>query len=851
MIRITLDNLWARKFRLFASSIAVLVGVAFMSGTLVLADTMGRTFDGLFADIFDGVDVVVRGEQAISDDQFTFGGGTRPRFGDEVIEAVAEVDGVAVAGGEVEGYAQLVGSDGEPIGDPMGAPTLGIIWTDIEEINPLNLVDGRAPSGVDEVVIDRGSASSGELSVGDVTTVLTSSGPLEVTIVGIATWGEVDSPLGASITAWDLTSAQEVLAEPGRIDAISIVADEGVGQAELRDRVAEVVPEGVEVITGEDITAENQSEVREQLGFFNTFLLIFALIALFVGAFIIYNTFSILVAQRSREMALLRAVGASRRQVLGATLLEAVVIGLIASVLGMVAGIGVAGLLKGLLAAVGLEVPAGGTVVTPGTVIAAFVAGLGVTVAAAIIPARRASRVAPMAALSAAAIEAPARSVVRSVSGLAVTALGIVLIAAGLFLDIDNAVAFVGLGAAVTFIGVAVIGPLLARPAARLLGAPLLRWRGVAGKLARQNAMRNPRRTASTAAALMIGVALVAFFTIFAESFRASVSEAIGESFRGDVVVDSGSFGDGGFGPDLNQEIDGLDGVAATSPLRFAPAEVDGESTVLVAVDPSALEQIFDIGVEEGSLAELDGGSIALHRDAADDEGIEVGDSVAVRFVEGGDQELRVGVVFSNRDLVGSDHVVGTAVFDAYAPGQSDLLLLVDLVDGAESDEVRAAIEEVAAAYPTASVLDLGEFADQQAASFDPILGLIYVLLALAVLVALLGIANTLALSIHERTRELGLLRAVGMTRRQLRSSVRWEAAIIAVFGSLLGLVIGLFFGWVLILALSDEGFAEFRVPLVQLGIITLLATLAGVLAAVIPARRAARLDVLDALASE
>ncbi len=851
MIRITLDNLWARKFRLLASSVAVLVGVAFMSGTLVLADTMGRTFDGLFADIFEGVDVVVRGEQAVDDDQFTFGGGTRPRFDEAVVELVAAVDGVAAAGGEVEGYAQIVGGDGEPLGDPMGAPTLGVIWSDIEQINPLELVDGRAPGAVDEVVIDRGSSRAGDLAVGDATTVLTVSGPVEVTVVGIATWGEVDSPLGASITAWDLASAQEVLGEPGRLDAISVVAEDRVGQAELRDRIAEVVPEGTEVITGEAITAEGQSEVREALGFFNTFLLVFALIALFVGSFIIYNTFSILVAQRSREMALLRAVGASRQQVLGATLLEAAVIGLIASVLGLVAGVGVAGLLKGLLAALGLEVPAGGTVVTAGTVVAAFVAGLGVTVAAAIIPARRASMVAPVAALSAAAVEAPTRSLGRSIAGLAVTAFGILLIASGLFLEVDNAVVFVGLGAAVTFVGVAVIGPLLARPAARFLGAPLPRWRGVAGKLARQNAMRNPRRTASTAAALMIGVALVAFITIFAESARASVREAIGESFRGDIVVDSGSFGDGGFGPDLNDGVRGIEGVAATSPLRIAPASVDGESTVFVAVDPSALEQIFDIGVEAGSLAELDGRSVALHRDAADDRGIGVGDTLAVRFVEGGEQELRVGAVFSNRDLVGSDHVVATEVLDTYAPGQGDLLVLVDVADDVAPEQVRAAIEEVAAAYPTASVLDLGEFADQQAASFDPILGLVYVLLALAVLVALLGIANTLALSIHERTRELGLLRAVGMTRRQLRSSVRWEAVIIAVFGSLLGLVIGLFFGWVMVRALAEDGFTEFRVPLVQLLLIAVIATLAGVLAAVIPARRAARLDVLDALAAE
>lgn len=850
MIRITLDNLWARKFRLLASSMAVLVGVAFMSGTLVLADTMGRSFDGLFTDAFDGVDVVVRAEPALAEDQFQFGGGSRPRFDDALIDTVATVDGVAAAGGEVEGFAQLIGADGEPIGDPMGAPQLGVVWPEIDQINPMVLVDGRAPDGVGEVVIDRGSSNAGELSVGDTTLVLTAAGPFEVTIVGVATWGDVDSPLGASITAWDLAAAQQVLAEPGRIDAISVVAD-GVSQSELRDLIAQVVPDGIEVITGADITEENQSAVREGLAFFNTFLLTFALIALFVGSFIIYNTFSILVAQRSREMALLRAVGASKGQVLGATLLEAAAIGLVASVVGLVAGVGVAGLLKGLFALIGLEVPAGGTVVSGGTVVAAFVAGLGVTLSAAIIPARRAARIPPVAALSAAAVEAPAKSVLRSVAGVAVTALGVALLAAGLFAEVDNAVAIVGAGALVTFVGVAVIGPLLARPAARLLGAPLARWRGVAGKLARQNAMRNPRRTASTAAALMIGVALVAFITIIAESTRASVREAIGESFRGDIVVNSGSFGFGGFGPDLNEQIAGVDGVAATSPLRVAPAEVDGTASVLVGVDPTALEQIFDIGVESGGLAGFDERSIAVHRDAAETAAVGVGDTLEVRFVEGGLQQMTVGAVFSNRDLVGSDHVVGTSAFDAYAPGQGDLLVLVDLDDTADLADVTGQIEAAAASYPNASVLDQTEFADQQAASFDPILGLVYVLLALSVLVALLGIANTLALSIHERTRELGLLRAVGMTRRQLRSSIRWEAVIIAVFGSLLGLLIGLFFGRVMVTALADEGFSQFRAPLLQLLVITLLATLAGVVAAALPARRAARLDVLDALESE
>ena len=852
MIRITFTNLWARRYRLLASSIAVLIGVAFMSGTLVLADTMGRTFDGLFTDVYAGTDVVVRGESSFEEtDQINFGASSRPRIDDALVDTLAEVDGVAAAVGEVEGYAQIVGSDGEPLGDPMGAPTLGVVWTDVEELNPMNLVEGRAPSGTGEVVIDRKSSTDGALSVGDTTSVLTAAGPVEVTVVGVATWGEVDSPLGASIAAFDLPTAQELIGEPGRVDAVSLVAEDGWSQEELRDRVAEAVPDGVEVATGAEVTEEGQSDVREALGFFNTFLLTFALVALFVGSFIIYNTFSILVVQRSREMALMRAVGASRTQVLTSTLIEAAVIGLIASVLGLVAGIGVAGLLKGLLAALGLEIPAGGTVVTGGTVLAAFAAGLLVSLAAAFIPARHAARVSPVEALSAAAVETPTRSVLRTAIGVLLTAAGVTLIVVGLFVDMDSPVAAVGPGVAITFFGVATLGPLLARPAARLLGAPLPRIKGVAGRLARETAMRNPRRTASTAAALMIGVALVAFISIFAESARASIRATIEDSFRGDFVVDSGSFGFGGFSPNLARDLNDLDEVAAASPVRMTPVEVDGEQTYLVGVDTTVVEDIFDVGIESGSLDDLEVGAVAVFDDRAETDGLRIGDTLPARFIEGGDQELRVAAPFSNRDLVGGDYAVDIDTFDEFAPGTLDMSVFVAAADGVDSDRVRAAIDEVTAAYPTASVLDLTEYQEQQADSLNQILGLVYVLLALAVLVALLGIANTLALSIHERIRELGLLRAVGMSRRQLRSTVRWEAVIIAVFGSLLGLVVGLFFGWVMVEALGDSGFSRFELPLAELVIITALAALAGVVAAVGPARRAAKLQVLDSLAAE
>jgi putative ABC transport system permease protein len=850
MLRTTLTNLRARKLRVFMTSLAVLLGVAFMAGTMVLSDTMARSFDGLFDDIYAGTSAVVRGE-AVFDSSDPFGAPARPSVDEAIVDLVAGVDGVAAAVGDIEGYAQIVGNDGKAIGNPgQGAPTFGLAWPAFDELNPLTLVEGRAPERGDEAVIDKASADAGNLSVGDTTVLLTAAGPSLITIVGIAKWGDSDSPLGASLAALVPEYAQELLVGPGRVSQVAVIADPGVSQEEVRDRIAVVLPDGLEVVTGTEITSESQEEVRRLISFFGTFMLTFALIALFVGSFIIYNTFSILVAQRNREMALMRAIGASRAQVLGSLLLEALVVGVIASVLGLVAGIGVAEMLKGLLAALGMEVPAGGVVITRGTVIAAFVAGVVVSLGAAVLPARKASRIPPVAAMSDVAFTGVSRIRRRSLIGAAVVAVGAVLLFGGLFGDSGNGLQLVAFGAAIIFIGVAVLGPIIALPVSRLLGAPLARFRGVTGTLARENALRNPKRTASTASALMIGVALVGFITIFAASARTSLDQIIDRSFRGDFVIDSGTFGAGGFDPGLAQSLNALDEVAAASPLRISQVEVDESVTWVIAVDPAVIDEVFDVGVVAGSLDDLDASSLAVWDETAAKEGWEVGDTVSVLFPETGRQEFRVEVLFDNRELVGGSYAMSTAAFDENVPVRLDTAIYVAAATGVSPDDARFAIEAVTAAYPTATVLDQTEFKAAQSASFNQLLGLVYVLLFLAIFIALLGIANTLALSIFERTHELGLLRAVGMTRAQLRSSVRWESVIIAVFGSLLGLAIGVFFGWALVQALHDEGITAFVVPYGQLLFLVVLAAIAGVLAAVLPARRAARLDMLAAMAT-
>lgn len=845
MYNLILKNLAARKLRLLITSIAVLLGVAFMAGTLVFTDTIGKTFDDMFADANKGTDGYVRG-QLVFDDELL--GEQRPRVDASLIDSIREIDGVRAAEGYSEAYAQIVGADGTAIGNPdMGAPVLGGPWVTDDGLNPFDIVDGRPPAAAGEVVIDVHSADQGDLAVGDSTTVLTQAGPQPVTVVGTVDFAGADSPGGASVTLFTPEEAQRLLTSPGKVDAIKIAAEDGISERELADRVAQVMPNDVEVLTGAEITKETQDAVKDDMSFFNVFLMVFAVIALFVGSFIIYNSFSILVAQRKKEMALLRAIGAGRRQVLSSVLVESLVVGVLASVAGLATGVGVAIGLKSLLSAMGLDLPSGPVVVTSATVITALVAGVGVSLLSAIFPARRASKVPPIAALRDVAFDRSASSRRRVVSGLAVTGLGVAAMGAGLFGGAG--LVPVGAGAAVVFLGVAVLGPVLARPLSRVLGAPLPRLRGVSGNLARENAMRNPKRTSTTAAALMIGVALVGFITILASSTNASITQTVDRGFSGDLVVSGGDSPAGGLSTELAVQLSGLPELDAVTGLRIAAVRVDGAGDIVNGVDPAALQQIFDLEVTEGSLADLGSGRIAVFADRAADEGWALGDTVPVEFAETGVQQLTVAALF-DQNFAG-DYFVGLDTFAANVADQFDRQVLVSVADGVSLATARAAVEQLTDAYPQAEVQDREQFKEAKVANVETILNLVYALLALAVFIALLGIANTLALSIFERTRELGLLRAVGMTRQQLRATVRWEAMIIALLGTVLGLTIGTGFGWAIVKALEDDGLQVFDIPVGQLAVVAGIAAVAGVAAAVLPARRAAKLEILGAITTD
>jgi putative ABC transport system permease protein len=845
MFKTTLKNLAAHKLRLLTTSLAVLLGVAFMAGTLVLTDTIGKKFDGLMGDLNAGTSVHVRSD-VTSDSQVM--GVQRGRLDASLIDTVAAVDGVKTVEGSIEGYARIVDKDGKPMGNPnMGAPTIGTSWFTDEGLNPTELVAGTAPVDDDQVVIDKASADKAGFEVGERATVLTNAGTLTPEIVGIATFAGEDSAGGASFVMFTPEAAQANLTEPGKVDAIRAVADEGVSDADLAARIEQVMPGRTEVLTGAEITKEDQDELKQDMSFFNNFLLVFALIALFVGSFIIYNSFSIIVAQRGKEMALLRAIGASRRQVLGSVLLEAVAVGAIASIVGIGAGMGVAAGLKELFEMMGVDIPAGPVVVTTKTIVVSLVAGFGVSVASAVFPARRASKVPPIAAMRDLAHDDSSSSRTRKVLGTVLAVSGVGAMAAGLG---ASGLAFVGLGAALMFAGVVVLGPVLAKPVSWLIGAPLPRFKGMAGTLARENAMRNPKRTSATAAALMIGVTLVVFISIIGSSTRASNDASLKESFTGDLVVSAGGTLDGGLSTDVAEKLSAAPELHAVSGLRMASAEVDGTGQPLLSADVEAIQQIVDIEVSAGSFDDLGATQIAVDEEIAEDKGWKVGDTLPVAFAETGEQQFTVAALYEGSRTLGQ-YFVGLPAYEANVANQFDSSVFVTFADGVDTEAGRAAVTSVTDGYPQAEVLDRDEFAAAQSQQLDMILNLIYALLALAVFIALLGIANTLALSIFERTRELGLLRAVGMTRRQLRAAVRWEAVIIALLGTTLGLALGMVFGWAMVEGLSSEGLTTFELPTTQLVLVTVIAALAGIGAAILPARRASRLDVLEAIITD
>lgn len=832
MFTLTIKELAARKLRLLTTAFAVLLGVAFMAGTLIFTDTIGKTFDNALARANAGVDAYVRTPSEIDLGY----GAPGPRLDASLADAVRAVPGVDQIALRINGYAQLVGRDGKPVGDVSKSPAFGTNWVTVDELNPYELAEGSAPTADDQIVVDKASADKAGYRPGDVATVLTKEAPRQFTIAGIARFGTSDSPAGATAVLFTDATAADLLATPGQAHAIALTGDAGVPQAELAAAVQAAVGNDVEVITGAALIGQEQAALGEDLAQFDMIAMVFAGVAVFVAAFIINNTFSITVAQRTREMAMLRAIGASGRQVKRSVLLEAVVVGSLASGAGLAAGLGIATGLRQLMSAFGFDMPDGSMVISTSAIAGSFAVGVGVTLLSAWLPARRAARIAPTAAMRDASIDRSAASVSRAVIGSVVTVGGVAAVVAG----VQGELALVALGALATFVGALALGPVLARPVSAAFGV-LLRTRGVGGELATRNAMRNPKRTARTASSLTIGVALVGFMTVFASSAKTSLAGSLETDFTGTHIVEAGASDfSAGISSDLADELRVTPGVVAVTQARMIPAIVDGEPTEqFFAFDATTVDELFDLGSVSGDLDGLGADGIAVSKDHADERGWTIGSPVTATF-PGGTATFVVDAIYDgSTDWVGK-MFVDLNGFRAHGGDELDYRVYVS------GDET--AIAAVAGAYASADVLDKDAFLDLVSQEVDTMLGLFYALLMLAVVIALLGIANTLALSIFERTREIGLLRAVGMTRWQVRSSVRWESIIIAVFGTALGLALGVFLGWAMVGAMSDTGIDTLSVPVGSLAMVTAIAAVAGAAAAVMPSRRAARLDVLQAL---
>jgi putative ABC transport system permease protein len=853
MFRVIVRGLLARKFRLFATALAVTLGVAFMAGTMVLTDTIGHTFNDLSTGVYRGTDAEVRAK-AVFNGPAMSGGEQRPLISSWLVPALSRVPGVAAAEGSAYGYARLTGKNGKALGNPAaGAPTLGGNWNLVKQLNPWTLADGHPPEAANQVVIDAKSATDGHLRVGDMTTVLALGPPQRYRVVGIVKFGTADSPGGASVALFTMPVAQRLVAGPGKLTSVLFVAKPGVSQQQLAASLRHKLPHGLEAVTGATVTKEMQDSFQQAMGFFNTFMMIFAVIALLVGSFMIFNTFSITVAQRTRENGLLRALGASKRQVIGTVVAEAAVVGIIASAIGLAAGIAVAAGLEALLNALGFGLPAGGIVFSIRTVIVAGLAGLTVTLVAAQSPARKAAKVSPVAAMH----QVPAGSTgygskQRIFVGAALLVLGVAALFTGLFTHVGSQVVIVGAGALLVFFAVSVLGRTVSLPLSRAVGAPLPRLRGIPGKLARANAMRNPKRTAASASALMIGVGLVGFITILASSTTASINSTIDRSFAGDIVIDSGAGLSGGIDPALAQRLAQLPQVSAVAGVRGGLAEIFGAPEQIAAVDPQTIGKIFHVGSMQGSTGGLGRSGIAIYRDVATAHHLKVGSAVPVVFRDTGPRTLRVALIYGDSTAAPAQrYFLGTSAFDANFALHYDSAVVIQKAPGTSTAAALKAVRAIATKYSGTSVMDQTAFKAARTKPFQQLLTLVYVLLALAIFIALLGIGNTLALSIFERTRELGVMRAVGMTRRQLRATIRWESVIIAVQGTILGLLVGMFFGWALVLAMKSQGITVFSLPVLSLVTVVVLAAIAGVVAAILPSRRAAKLNILQAIASE
>jgi putative ABC transport system permease protein len=849
MTKVALRGLAQRKLRAFVTALAVLLGVAFIAGSYVLTDTINRSFDEIFDVAYEGTDVAISSSTTAQTDA-----ADPPAFPAGYLNRVRQVDGVEKAAGGIFSLVRFVDAEGDPLSTGFAPEFVASVAP--EPFETLTYVEGQAPRTRNETSIDESTADREGLEIGGTLRIAGEAGVKPYRIVGIQRLGDTSSG-GSGTAQLTLPEAQRLTGKEGEFDGISVEAAPGVSPDELSRQIREVLPRRVIVETGTQAAARQSQDVKDDLSFFRIILLVFGGVALLVGSFLIFNTFSITIAQRIRELGMLRTLGATRGQILRGMLLEATLIGAVGSLIGVVAGIGFAGALNAIFKTFGIDLPNTGTVIEARTIIVSIVVGLVVTFAAAISPAVRATRVSPMAALLEAELpEGRAHGrLFTAVAALFVVG-GIALAVVGVFGVVGEsgaAAGAVGGGAVVTLLGVSMFSPRLVRPLASLAGWPLERLRGITGRLARENTVRKPGRTAVTAAALMIGLAVVVFVTVFAAGINASIGNAIDRNFQGELVLQN-TDGFSPISPQAAREAERVQGVQTVSSLSLAGGVYDGKDIMVSGVDAATVSDVLSLDWEEGSpatLSSLPARGAVLDEAWANSNNVDVGERVRIRTPFERAVTLTVeGTLKDNADLLGNVVTTEETLRTDFGTRQPSMTF-IRLAPGADAAAVQDAISRVVEQrFPTVDTLNQQELKDNLEQQINQLVAFFYVLLALAIVISLLGIVTTLALSIHERTRELGLLRAVGMSRRQVKRLVRYESVITALIGAILGTVLGIVFAALVSRPLADEGF-ELAYPVGTLIVLLVLAALAGVLAAIWPARRAAKLDVLQAVAYE
>ncbi len=855
MLALALRGLAARKLRGALTAFAILLGVAMIAGTFMLKGSLDTAFDDIFADANEGIDVTVQPKLAFDSGFDTPESGVAVPAG--LVKRVARIDGVEQAAGDIadDTSIAILDPNGDRIGPASGGPPQIANNVLPEPFNPFTYSDGAAPDSGDEVAIDSITADEEDYEVGQSITIGGREGAKDYTLSGIGRFGSGVPLGGASLAVFTTPEAQRITGMEGKFDSIDVEAADGLSAEQLRDRINAALPAGFEAKTGQQDAAEQSGEIKDGFGFLTTALLIFAGISVFVGAFLIFNTFSITVAQRTQEFGMLRTLGASSRQVLASVVAEALILGTIASVAGIALGFGFVKLVTGAFAALGFELPQSGIVVPAAAIVAPLLVGIVATVLSAVIPALRATRVTPLEALREGTEPSEETTRRRAWVARGLVALAVLAIALGLFgtSSFGDALPLLGLGLVLLFVGVAMLAGAIVSPLAAIVGRPIERLRGVTGRLARENTLRNPSRTATTSAALMIGVALVVFAAIFARSANRSVADALDRTYVGDLAI-TNTDGFSPFSPAVGRAVAKLPGVETVSPIAGTGALIDGDTSIVTGLAPN-LPAVADLDWTDGDDATLENlapEEAIAEQQWAEDNGVAVGDRIALTAQNG--SEVTVTVAGTVRDQVGllvQTVALPVATLRERFDADEDFLDLVGIAPGADLDRTEAAVKRlVSERFPQAQAQDQQELKDSQSEGINQLLAIIYVLLALSVIISLFGVVNTLVLTIYERTREIGMLRAIGASRSQIRRMVRYESLITAMIGAIIGAVIGIAIAIAAVEALADEGLV-LGIPVAGIIVVLVLAGLAGIGAGIWPARRAARIEVIEALQYE